>query len=309
MANEGEGKLDLNLLVVFDAVMAEGSVKQAAKRLGMKSPAVSQAIGRLKDRVGAELFVRVGHGVKPTPRATKMWIGVRAALGHVTSAVSDDAAFDPLTESCTILLDMPAGTDALITPKLAARVANAPGLLFRISSSRAINVLNDLRFGESWLAFDYRQLNDPGFHCEQLTEQKLVLIARKAHPALKAGLTTELYQTLPQVAVAAVRTTTILPVNERLKEVGLTRIVKFTVPGLLSMLEMVASLDVVASLPLCTAHLCQQWADVEIHELPFDLGKVQFFMVWNERFDADASHSWLRQNVREICAELDPPNS
>jgi DNA-binding transcriptional LysR family regulator len=304
MPNEGEGKLDLNLLVVFDAVMAENSVKLAAKRLGMKSPAVSQSIGRLEACVGAELFIRSGHGLKPTPRAIKMWPGVRSAVALIRKTVIDRDVFDPATATSTFLLDLPNGTDALITPKLAARTVNAPGLQFRVSSARAVNVLNDLRYGESWLAFDYNQVIADSYRCEPLIEQELVLVVRKGHPALANGLTKLLYQTLPQVAVAAVRTSSILPVNERLEAVGMTRIVKFTVPGLLSLLQMVASGDVVASLPRCTAQLCQKWADIEIHALPFELGKVQFFMVWHERFDADTGHGWLRQTMREICAEL-----
>jgi LysR family transcriptional regulator, mexEF-oprN operon transcriptional activator len=304
MRVEDHSKLDLNLLVAFDAVMAERSVKQAAVRLGMNAPAVSQALGRLKDALGAELFIRAGHGLQPTPRALQMWPGVRSALGLIKDATRHGECFDLATVNSTILLDLPAGTDALITPQLAQRVAKAPGLQFRVSSARAIHVLNDLHYGTSWLAFDYRPVTAECYHCELLTEQELRLVARKGHPALATGLTRELYQTLPQVAVAAVRTTSVLPVNERLEEIGMTRVVKFTVPGLLSMLQMVAAGEVVASLPLCTAKLCQQWADIEIHDLPFAIGKVQFFMVWHERFDADPAHTWLRDNIREICAEL-----
>jgi DNA-binding transcriptional LysR family regulator len=296
--------IDLNLLIIFDAVMAEGSVKKAALRLGMKAPAVSQSLTRLKDTIGAELFIRARDGLKPTPRATAMWDGVRTGLASITTSVSGDATFDPSTQERTIVLDLPSGSDALITPKLAARTALAPGLQFRISSSRAFNVLNDLRFGESWLALDYRQITEPAYRCELLTEQEFVLIARTGHPALDDGLTVDAFEQLPQVAVAAVRTTSVLPVTERLEAIGMTRRVKFTVPGLLSAVQMVAALDVVATLPLCTARLCAAWGDVEIHRLPFELAKAQFYMVWHQRFDGDPGHSWLRQTMREICAEF-----
>jgi LysR family transcriptional activator for leuABCD operon len=122
-------------------------------------------------------------------------------------------------------------------------------LIFTSQRAR-LNVLNDLRFGESWLALDYRPINEPGYRCEVVSEQEIVLIARKGHPRLEGGLTTELYQTLPQVALASVRTTSVLPVSERLQNVGLSRIVKFSVPGLLSAVRIVMEQGF-RLLPLC----------------------------------------------------------
>lgn len=295
-------KLDLNLLVVFDAVMAEGSVKKAALRLGMKPPAVSQSLGRLREAMDTELFIRAGHGLKPTPRASQMWPGVRTALGLIKASVAGDSRFDPQRETRTITLDLPAGADALIVPRLAKCTANARGLQFRVSTARAFNVLNDLRFGESWLAMDFRQVTEPGYRCEIVTEQEVALMARRGHPALKAGLTIELYQSLPQVAVASVRTTSVLPVSERLEAVGMTRVVQYTVPGLLTAIDLVANSDMVCSLPVCTVKHCQAFADLEIHVLPFDVARMPFFMVWHERFDSDAGHMWFRDTLRTICA-------
>lgn len=296
--------LDLNLLVVFDAVMAETSVKRAAERLRMNAPAVSQALGRLREAVGADLFVRSGHGLKPTPRASQMWDSIRVALSLINASLSDGHEFEPSKETRTFLLDLPAGTDSLITAKLAALTAEAPGLRFLIANSRALIVLNDLRYGESVLAFDYRPIVQPGYHCEMLTEQELVLVAQKGHPALRNGLTVDLYCTLPQVALAAARSTTILPVNERLEALGKSRIVKFVVPGLLSAMTMLIDGHCVSTLPLCTAKRCVDWADLEFHTIPLDLAKVPFFMVWHSRFNSDAGHTWLREKIRGICAAL-----
>ena len=64
-------------------------------------------------------------------------------------------------------------------------------------------------------------------------------------------------------------------------------------PGLFSAMQMLKTLDVVASLPICTAKVCQDWGDFTIHKLPFELAKVPFYMVWHERFDGDAGHVWL----------------
>jgi DNA-binding transcriptional LysR family regulator len=304
MSKDSDSKVDLNLLVVFDAVMAEGSVKDAAARLRMKSPAVSQALTRLKEAVGAELFIRIGHGLKPTQRAVDMWGGVRTALGLIKKSVAGDGTFNPVNEQRIFNIDLPTGTDSLVTHKLAQRIAGASGLRFLISNNRAINVLNDLRFGESALAFDYRPIIEAGYRCELVTEQDIVMIARKGHPELKKGLTRALYETLPHVAIASVRSMTELPVNERLSEIGMTRNVRYSVPGMISTLRLVNKFDCVVSVPRCTATLCTEWAEIEIYKLPFEIARMTLYMVWHERSDADASHIWLRQTFREICAEL-----
>ncbi|MFM2327973.1 MAG: hypothetical protein RLZZ494_76, partial [Pseudomonadota bacterium] len=90
--------LDLNLLRVFDEVMAERSLTRAAHKLSITQPAVSNAMRRLRDVVGDELVVRSGQGVEPTPRALALWPTVRQALGHLQQALAP-GAFDPGTAS------------------------------------------------------------------------------------------------------------------------------------------------------------------------------------------------------------------
>lgn len=298
------GNFDLNLLVVFDAVMAEGSVKKAAQRLGMKSPAVSQTLSRLRETIGDELFIRVRHGLKPTPRAMQMAEGIRAALTLIRGSLRGNGPFDPNSETRTILIDMPAGADALVMPELARRMAAAHGLEFRVSLSRAFNVLNDLRFGDCWLAMDYRPVAEPGYRCEKVSEQRIALIARPSHPLLRQGLTAELYSGLPHVALASARTTSVLPVNELLEASGLRRNVTYMVPSLAAVVEMVTTSDLVCSLPVCTIESARKWARLDVFELPFDVPKMPFYLVWHERFDSDTAHAWLRDLLRQICAGL-----
>jgi DNA-binding transcriptional LysR family regulator len=86
--------LDLNLLRVFDAVMAEGSLTRAAEQLAMTQPAVSNAMKRLKASLGEELLIRTARGVKPTGFAQAAWPEVRAALSQLRSTLAPEA-FDP----------------------------------------------------------------------------------------------------------------------------------------------------------------------------------------------------------------------
>ena len=75
--------LDLNLLRVFDEVMAERSLTRAARNLSLTQPAVSNALRRLRDTLCDDLVVRAGQGMAPTPRALALWPTVREALGQL----------------------------------------------------------------------------------------------------------------------------------------------------------------------------------------------------------------------------------
>ena len=80
--------LDLNLLRVFDEVMAEGNLTRAANTLAMTQPAVSNALKRLRDSLGDPLFVRSGYGVEPTPLARSIWPSVRDALSQLRAVIA-----------------------------------------------------------------------------------------------------------------------------------------------------------------------------------------------------------------------------
>lgn len=88
-------RLDLNLLVVFDAVLSERSVSRAAERLSLTQPAVSHALARLRAACGDPIVVRQGHGMVPTPRAMALHAEVRALLARAQRVFSLSSAFDP----------------------------------------------------------------------------------------------------------------------------------------------------------------------------------------------------------------------
>ena len=124
--------LDLNLLRVFDEVMAERSLTRAAHKLSITQPAVSNAMRRLRDVVGDELVVRSGQGVEPTPRALALWPPVREALAHLQESLAP-GHFDPATAESTFVLAMADATAATLVPALVEIIEReAPGISIRV---------------------------------------------------------------------------------------------------------------------------------------------------------------------------------
>ena len=107
--------LDLNLLRVFDEVMATRNTTRAAENLAMTQPAVSNALRRLREALGDELVTRSGYGITPTPRAIALWPVVRDALAALQASIAPDL-FDPASAQQGFVLAMADATAAMLIP-------------------------------------------------------------------------------------------------------------------------------------------------------------------------------------------------
>src|ERR671917_2589445 len=126
-------RLDLNLLVAFDALLAEGSVTRAAERVGVGQPSMSHALGRLRKLLKDELFVRAPDGVRPTPRALALAGPVRVALSAIQGTLLQEQGFDPAAAERSFVLGMPDSVEVALLPRLMAQLgAEAPGVRVRV---------------------------------------------------------------------------------------------------------------------------------------------------------------------------------
>ncbi len=128
--------LDLNLLRVFDVVMVEHNVTRAADQLAMTQPAVSNALRRLREAIGEELFVPGSTGVTPTPHADALWPAVREAMSSLRELL-DPQGFDPAHDERRFTLAMADATAAVILPRLLA--AFRAQAVARLASGRAVD--------------------------------------------------------------------------------------------------------------------------------------------------------------------------
>lgn len=293
-------KIDLNLLLVFDAIHSEGSLTRAGERLGMTQSAVSHALARLREATGDQLFERTRRGVKPTLRASEMSDGIRQALDLMRMSLSRLRDFDLPTETRTFLLDVPAGIDAILAPELARRLDKAPRLSFHIAANRAATVPNELRLGESYIALDYEEVKAKGYCSELLYSDNFVVLARRGHPALRNSLTMEKYEELGHVAVGWGRGARSSPLSQHIQANGIQRTVKVAVPTLTTMLDIVEHSDLLGATWSRVGRGFAKERDIEVHPLPFKLAPLSIFMVWHTIFDADPGHVWLRGELKEI---------
>ncbi len=179
------GAIDLNLLIVFDALMQEHNLTRAGRRLGLSQPATSHALARLRHMLNDELFVRAPDGMQPTPRAQQMAEPIRDALRVLRLALEPEN-FDPAQSSRGFTLTVNNYAARAVVPTLARKVAEeAPNVTLDIKPVGLINVLDQLDAGGADVALS--RLVDGGdrFKCVRITDDDYVALLDRQHPAAR----------------------------------------------------------------------------------------------------------------------------
>src|SRR5262245_5818452 len=118
-------RVDLNLFVVFDAIYAEGGITRAGQRLNLSQPALSHALGRLREMFGDELFVRHKRAMVPTPMARQLIEPVRASLQRLERTLTQVDRFDPASASKRFTIGLRDVLEAAMLPGLMRSIARA----------------------------------------------------------------------------------------------------------------------------------------------------------------------------------------
>lgn len=297
--------LNLNLLPVLDALLAERSVSRAGSRLGMSQPAVSNALGQLRAVLGDPLLVRGPRGMIPTERALALAGPLRAALAGLERGLDPPGAFDPKAADRTFTIITNDFVALVLLPRLLARLSQeAPRLRLQVRAWQENRVPTDLERGEADLMLGFRRQLPPGHLEEPLFQDRFVCVVRKDHPGVGERLTLKTYLSLSHVLVSHLPEGRGL-VDEALAARGLTRNVALRVSHFLLVPAIIAATDYVAALSKPVAHtFAAVWGLRQFPPpLPLELGWVH--AIWHERTTASAAHAWLRAMVAGIGREVE----
>jgi DNA-binding transcriptional LysR family regulator len=294
--------LDLNLLLVFDAVLRERSVVRAADSLAISQPAVSHALNRLRHALKDKLFLRTPAGMSPTPRAEQLALPVRKALNELQLAVEGDT-FDPATADrrFTIAVNNYAAVVAA-GPILAAVRAQAPNVRLSLVPSGTLNLRDRLDRGELDLAVSGRAVDGERFASQQLIEDRFVAVLRSGHPALRKKLTATSLAELQHLGISS-SPEDLTFLDEFLKARNSARFVASDVPYLSAGAVLVQS-NLVALLGRKLAMEFRRAYPIEIRELPFEAPPLHSVMSWHRRFDDVPAHRWLRRTIAGAATTL-----
>lgn len=298
--------LDLNLLRVFDEVMAERSLTRAALKLSITQPAVSNAIRRLRDAVGDDLFVRSGQGVEPTPRALALWPAVRTALAGLQESLAP-GVFDPATANTTFVLAMADATAATLIPPLVEILEHeAPGISVRVlplttrdprrlleqeAADMAVGyfpaVLADLTAraqSGAAVAFDSRRLYDGEYLC----------VMRQGHPLAAEPLTLDRYCAARHMLVSFSGRPFGF-IDEALASLGRKRQVVITVNQFFTAGRVVVNSDLLTVLPRHFVPVTGIADQLALRQLPLNVQAVHVDALWRLRGPDQTAYDWLLQ--------------
>src|ERR1700694_1849478 len=198
------GAIDLNLLVVFDAMMRDRSVTRAGHRLGLSQPAMSHALTRLRHMLKDELSAPAPNGMMPTPRAEELATPIRIALDGLQQSL-EPVQFEPSKARATFRIAVDNYAAVVLDAPIAAHIAGiAPGVTLDFRPSGTLNVPELLDRSELHLAIGPAGVQGERFSRRRLLQDQFVVVHRKGHPAARGlEFPTEKLTTLPQLEISS----------------------------------------------------------------------------------------------------------
>lgn len=297
-------KVDLNLLVVFDALLRELSVSRAAEALGMSQPAMSFALGKLRVMFDDPLFIRASRGVRPTPRAEQLAAPLQSVLDQIKSAVLQPPAFDPSTTRRTFTFRMADVGELVFLPKIRAHLARvAPEANIRILATPPAQIEEALESGELDLAVGYfPTLQGAAIYQQRLFSHSLVCVVRKDHPVIGDQITRAQFMQAQHVVVHRENVSHEL-FEQALAEQGLSRRIVVSVPHFLAIPLLIAESDMVATVPYAVGLSFARMAELKVLRPPTRVPPVDVKQFWHARFHRDQANTWIRGVIAELFAE------
>jgi DNA-binding transcriptional LysR family regulator len=294
-------RVDLNLLVIFDALMRERNVTRAADKVGLSQPAFSNALSRLRAFFEDDLFLRGPDGMRPTARALELGEQVHEALAAIDAAL-DPVSFDPATAHRAFNVET---NDYVVTAFFPALMQllrkEAPGVDIRVTpqTGRSFERLDAQEIDLAISAF-----GDPPerFGVEALSRDGYGVVMRKNHPLAEEKLSIARYAGAIHVLVTP-RGDPRGFVDEQLAEKGVTRRVGLAVNQFASALPIVAGSDLIATLPLRIAMIGAKRFGLVLKDAPVlpPRGFQEVQMIWHKRLGAHPANTWLRQMMQRAA--------
>lgn len=297
---------DLNLLITLDAVLAEGSVTRAARRLRLSPSAMSRALARLRETTGDPLLVRAGRGLVPTPRAIELRERVGQLVQDAQAVLRPAEQLDLTRLVRTFTLRARDGFVENFGAELIARVgAAAPGV--RLCFVQKPNKESaSLRDGSVDLETGVvAATTGPEVRAQALFRDRFVGVVRAGHALSRGEVTPSRYAGGRHIGVSrrglemrSMRG----PIDDALAPFGLERAIATIVGDFSSALALARGSDLIASVPeRQTGNLR---AGMHSFPLPLPAPQITLSLLWHPRLDADPAHRWLRGLVLDVCAAV-----
>jgi LysR family transcriptional activator of mexEF-oprN operon len=292
--------LDMNLLVVFEALMIERNLTRVGEKLFITQSTVSAALSRLRDLFDDPLLIRNGRQMEPTPRALHIFEEVRPAMDVISAAVSRAKAFDPATSCNVFRLGLSDDAEFGLFPALLnALQQEAPNITVVVRRANFLLMPGLLSSGEISVGVSYTTDLPANAKRRKLRDIGVRVLRGDDRPG---PLTLDEYCERPHVMVSFSGDLS-GNIDADLARAGRSRRVVLAVPQFGSLRALLRSTEMIATVPDYAACILADDGSLRADEAPFEVKPSELSMVWSGAYDSDPAESWLRERIRQFMAD------
>jgi DNA-binding transcriptional LysR family regulator len=289
--------LDLNLLVVFDVVYSTRNISRAAEQLAMSQPAVSNALARLRELLGDQLFLRGRRGVEPTIRANEIAQTVREALQMIGRQLAP-AELDLSTYRRHFRIIIPDAFEPIMMPPVLREIhEKAPNVTVEGLSAFRTDFIKEIRDGVVDLAVHVFPATAMDIVTEPICNTDIVLLARRNHPSIGKTVDAKLLGELGYVVLVPELQNVLTPASIFLAH-GIKRREIYAVNKLWALPSIIERTDLVGLLPRWFFREVAENFDLVSYELPINMSQQHCCMTWHIKNKTDPGHTWLRESLK-----------
>lgn len=293
-------RVDLNLLVVLDAIYTEGGITKAARKLHLTQPAISHALSRLREMFGDPLFERQGQAMAPTPLARGIIEPVRRSLRDLEITLNQVARFDPSTSQARFTIAVRDVLEATLLPALMERVAReAPQIEIAAVRADRRELESELAMGTLDAAIDVLLPLSEQIRHGRIGIDPMVVMARKGHPAVGQGLDLPTYLRQDHILVSSRRAGPGLE-DVELSRHGHQRRIRLRCQHYFAACSVVSRTDLILTMPETYARIASQQFGNQILPFPLTMPTLDAHLYWHANVEDEPANRWLRERVVEV---------
>ena len=293
-------RVDMNLLVIFEALMFEKNLTRVAEKLFMGQPAVSAALGRLRDLFDDPLLLRNGRCMEPTARALAILKELQPAMDTISGAVSRAKEFDPATSCDVFRIGLSDDTEfGLFPPLLSQLQQEAPGIIVVVRRANYLLMPALLASGEISVGVSYTTELPANAKRKKLRDIACKVLRGDNRPG---ELTLDEYCRRPHAMVSFSGDLS-GNIDLDLAKVGRTRRVVLGVPQFSGLRALLAGTEMIATVPDYAACALVEGCALRAEDPPFPINEAQLSMAWSGVHDNDPAERWLRSRISQFMSE------
>jgi DNA-binding transcriptional LysR family regulator len=300
-------QVDLNLFVVLEAIYREGNLTRAGRQLKLTQPAMSHALKRLRELLKDPLFIREGANMVPTPFSRNMINEVRQALQILEVNLYENRNFDPAHTRRNFQIGFWELMESMVLPSLAKVLTRAaPEISITTLRVKRREIEQELASGTLDLVLDVPITMSDNFRQAPLFSDRVVVMARKGHPAIRRELDLDTYLQQDHILVSSRRLGPSL-VDAELNREGRKRRIVLRCQHYFAACQVVSETDMLLTIPQHYAETLNAGFNNRLHPFPLkSLQQLEIHMYWHESTENDPPNRWLREQIKKVVAESFP---